>query len=153
MNLVKDPPHTWRLPSVGFHPMSALWTAMVKGFAGTRQSIPIELLCKSYYVVRPSVATMTIASSSWGGGLICKVGAEVTCQADPRLEGSRAVWARDGGSCRGPGYLSLPARAARLHKSCWLQISCRPRSPPPTYVLCFSVPRVMVDGKCLEGGL
>ena len=31
-----------------------------------------------------------------GGGLICKVGAEVTCQADLRLEESPAVWARDG---------------------------------------------------------
>ena len=44
---------------------------------------------------------MAIVSSSWGRVLICKVGAELTCQANPRLEDSWAVWARDGGSCRG----------------------------------------------------
>lgn len=37
-------------------------------------------------VVRPSVATMTTASSSWGRGLTWTVGAEVTGQADPRTE-------------------------------------------------------------------
>ena len=50
------------------------------------------ILCYAYMcvcVVRPPVATMTIFSSSWWRGLICKV---VTCQADPRMDESRAMW-------------------------------------------------------------
>ena len=61
--------------------------------------------CMCVCVVSPSIATITIYSSSWWRGLICKLGAEVTGQADPRLEESRAVWARDGGSYRGLGAI------------------------------------------------
>ena len=112
------------------------------------------------------MATMTIVSSS----CVCvcvgdfdrigKVGAEVNCQADSRLEESRAVLAKDGGIFRGLGAifpcLAMPACAALLHKFCWLQVSLRPcRLRPPTHIcpICSSFPRVLVDGKCLEGGL
>ena len=66
---------------------------------------------------------MTIVSSSCERGFICKVGTEVTCPADPRLEESRVVWARDGSSCRGLGAIfpCLPAQFG------WFQISWRPR--------------------------
>ena len=95
---------------------------------------------KEYYctVVRPSVATMAIVSFSWGrggGGVICKGGAELTCPAHPRLEESRAVWARDGGSCWTWRYLSLPACPALLHVFLWFQISWRPhRLQLSTYI-------------------
>ena len=81
--------------------------------------------CRSY-VVRPSVAT----------GVICKVGAEVTCQVDPRMEESRAVWARDGGSCRGLSgiFPCLPELLCSI--SCWLQISWRPGTLRLTTHIC-----------------
>ena len=115
----------------------------------------MQIICVSTGdVVRPSVATITIVSSSLGRGLLCKVGVEVTCQADPRLEESRTVWARDGGSRRRLGVIfpCLPALLCCISSagfsSLGVLVDCG--SSPPS-VLCFSFPRVMVDGKCLEG--
>ena len=108
------------------------------------------------YVVRSSVATMAIVSSSWGRVLICKVCVEVTCQADPRLKESQAVWARDGGSYRGLGAIfpCLPALLCCISSAGFRSLGVfEDCGSPPTSVLCFSFPRVMVDGKCLKGGL
>ena len=79
-----------------------------------------------------------------------------TWKADPRMEKSRIVWARDGGSCRGRGTIfpGLPALLCCIcpagFRSLGTLVDC---GSPPTSALCFSFPRVMVNGKCLEGGL
>ena len=56
-------------------------TRMINIINDYNEDMPIiSIKCTTSYsnVFRPSVATMTIVSSSWGRGLICKVGAEVT---------------------------------------------------------------------------
>ena len=93
---------------------------------------------------------MTMVSTLWGRGLICKVGVEETCQADPLLEEFRAVWARDGGRCRCLGDIFPCLGCSAGFRYLGALVDC---GSPSKSVLCLSFPRVMVDGKCLEGGL
>ena len=123
--------------------------------------MPLISFCKFVFknmcVVRPLVATMTTVSSSWRGvGGISKVGVEVTCQADPHIQESRAVWARDDGSCRRLGAIfpCLPALLCCIcpagFRSLGALVDC---GSPPTYLLSCSFPRVGIDCECLERGL
>ena len=79
---------------------------------------------------------MNIVSSSWGRDLICKVGVEVTCQADPRMEESHAMWARHGAICRELGAI-FPGQPALLcpagFASLGTLVDC---GSPPTPVFC-----------------
>ena len=114
------------------------------------------------FIIRLSVATMTIVSSSWGDGS----GHESHGGCGGDLVMPRSILARTC-VCVCKAWRQLqktwrcllwPAWAAPLHiMSCWLYMSWCPcglrLSSHTCPVLCFKFPTARTDCKCLEGGL